>query len=137
MEMDNQSLGVNNKSPGMNNETVDMNHGNRVMNNEARPAKRTAENGTDPREEIRNLLKTRILESSRKKGLFLHRESIDESFDLYESGVLDSFDLYEFLLSLEDDLAVKLDLSSLTPRSFTVFGTLVEILVEHKEKSES
>jgi len=82
------------------------------------------------RERIEAYLKKRIIQSGEEKGQFLHKELIDDTFDLHESGVFDSFDLYQFLLSLEDDLEIKLQFTTMNPRSFTVFGYLVDVLIE-------
>lgn len=88
-------------------------------------------------QEIRECVDRRILEAGKSKNLPLRREDLNQELNLYTSGILDSFDLFQFLLNLEQDLQVELDISELDPEEFTNYNRLIEILLHSRIGSGS
>jgi acyl carrier protein len=85
----------------------------------------------DIRTLIRSLLEQRFLLAGISPA-----EEIDDSFDLFESGVLDSLGFVELLVALEDRLGITLDTSSLSTSeisNFSAFSAFVHAATQRPD----
>jgi len=55
----------------------------------------------------------------------LTSDSLEDDFDLIESGVVDSFAFVELVVGVSEDLNLELDFADLADEPFSTFGELV------------
>lgn len=66
--------------------------------------------------------------SPRLHQLDLTKEDVDNSTSLLAQGVLDSMSFLEFIVEVESNFNIELDLSDLDPSEFTSLDNLITLL---------
>lgn len=80
---------------------------------------------------IQEVIRSKIYDACTRKGIDRNDIVIDDNFNLVESGLYDSIGLLEFLISVQEELGVDVDISDLDPEEFTIHGNLVNLLLQH------
>jgi|GEM_PF-2013177 len=83
---------------------------------------------------IEEVIQAKIYDACIRKGIDRNNVVIDDTFNLIESGLFDSIGLLEFLISVQEELGVEVDISDLDPEEFTVYSNLVDLLSQHTSR---
>ena len=86
---------------------------------------------------IQEVIRSKIYDACTRKGIDRNDIVIDDNFNLVESGLYDSIGLLEFLISVQEELGVDVDISDLDPEEFTIHGNLVNLLLQHTPEKKS
>lgn len=78
--------------------------------------------------EIKEFLKLKIQEAAREKGVAV--KEVDESFDLFQSGVFDSMGFVSLIGAIENKFSIEMDFSELEPEDFSTLNGLGSVVAK-------